>query len=118
MNKTELLALADELRDTALRAIEHVGRLNDPSREHEAKQWVRRARDRLDPALRLASRQEVSVTVEELAKKIWLAGFHRAFGRDPTDPWENQSETAKAPHRDIARALLANYAITKRTTEG
>ena len=49
-------------------------------------------------ALRLASRQEVSVTVEELARFI-----------DAQWP---------SPHTSVARALLAKYAITKRTTEG
>ncbi len=53
-------------------------------------------------ALRLASRQEVSVTVEEIEKFIKDKAY-------PTfDDWED----------DFARALLAKYSITKRTTEG
>ena len=51
-------------------------------------------------ALRLASRQEVSVTVEELATLL-------------IDCWKS----GKAPLQ-VARALLAEYSITKRTTEG
>lgn len=48
----------------------------------------------------LASRQEVSVTVEELATLL-------------IDCWKS----GKAPLQ-VARALLAKYSITKRTTEG
>jgi hypothetical protein len=51
---------------------------------------------------RLASRQEVSVTVEGIEKFIKDKAY-------PTfDDWGD----------DFARALLANYVITKRTTEG
>lgn len=53
-----------------------------------------------DPVNRLASRQEVSVTVEELATLI-------------IDCWKS----GKAP-RQVARALIAKYFMTKRTTEG
>lgn len=49
---------------------------------------------------RLASRQEVSVTVEELATLL-------------IDCWKS----GKAPLQ-VARALIAKYSITKRTTEG
>jgi hypothetical protein len=52
-------------------------------------------------ALRLASRQEVSVTVEELARFIDMR---------PGEPAAWASE--------LARALLTKYRITKRTTEG
>lgn len=74
-------------------------------------------------ALRLASRQEVSVTVEELARVIDPI----AFGIKPS-MYGLRSQQELERHvfvsgvrgvaRDKARALLANYAITKRTTEG
>jgi len=44
--------------------------------------------------------------VDALAKTIWLAGFERAFSRMPTDPWENQAESAKAPHINTARKII------------
>jgi hypothetical protein len=47
-----------------------------------------------------------AATVDALAKTIWLAGFERAFSRTPTDPWENQAESAKAPHIYVARKVI------------
>lgn len=54
------------------------------------------------------------VTVEELARDIWLAGFRRAFSKEPTDPWENQGDSVKAPHLNTARAVLEIYQIGRK----
>jgi hypothetical protein len=47
-----------------------------------------------------------------LAKTIWLSGFERAFSRTPTDPWENQAESAKAPHINTARKIIEAGFVT------
>lgn len=61
---------------------------------------------------RLASRQEASV--EAIARE-----FRRAMLDNPTDGGFNARATARERIADeYARALLAEYSITKRTTEG
>jgi DNA (cytosine-5)-methyltransferase 1 len=50
--------------------------------------------------------------VDALAKTIWLSGFERAFSRTPTDPWENQAESAKAPHINTARKIIEAGFVT------
>lgn len=45
-------------------------------------------------------------SVDRLAKEMWLAGFRRAFDREPNDPWENQGDSVKKPHLDTATAIL------------
>jgi len=61
------------------------------------------------------SAQGAEVSVDKLARDIWLAGFLRAFDRMPTDPWENQGEAVRKPHIDTATALLGKYRMEKRT---
>ncbi len=63
-------------------------------------------------ASRLASRQEVSV--EELGLAL------RLVAPDELLPafFKRGSDVRKSIARDMARSLLANYSITKRTTEG
>ena len=93
--REELVALAD-------RVDHHVGFFACQRMPISLAEWDRISNDLLDAAkfVRLASRQEVSVTVEELATLL-------------IDCWKS----GKAPLQ-VARALLAEYSITKRTTEG
>ena len=76
--------------------------------EYEKDGWRTDAKE----AIRLASRQEVSV--EASARE-----FQRAMLDNPTDGGFNARATARERIADeYARALLAEYSITKRTTEG
>jgi hypothetical protein len=63
-----------------------------------------------------APRQEVSVTVEELAAQLCdMRGF--GYYTDPMEGGQDAYDISCDAERE-ARALLAKYSITKRTTEG
>jgi hypothetical protein len=54
------------------------------------------------------------VSVDEVAKAIWYAGFKRAFDREPSDPWENQGDAVKRPHLNTARALRDAFKMERK----
>ena len=65
----------------------------------------------------MTEREELA-EIDALAKIIWLAQFHRAFDREPTDPWENQGEAVMAPCVNTAvKVLSAGYSRTPAVTD-
>lgn len=85
--------------------------------------WFANAIEHSSDVRSLASRQEVSVTVEELARIIDPIAFDikpSMYGLRSQRELEKHVFVggARGVARDKARALLAEYSITKRTTEG